>query len=80
MVSKTMMKKSLLLGVGMAAFAQEAAEKVAKDLLKKGHVSKAEGKRLVRSVYREAEISGKRVGKVMQQELHRLLKAGGKKK
>ena len=80
MVSKEMMRKSLLLGVGMAAYAQEAAEKVAKELLKKGHVNKAEGKKLVRSVYREAEVSGKRVGKVMQQELHRLMKAGKKKK
>ena len=77
---KDLVKKSLLLGVGIAAYAQDAAEKVAKDLLKKGHLDKKEGQKLVRSVYCEEGHSGKRVAKVMQEELKRLMKISPVKK
>ena len=79
MVKKNeLLRKSVLLGVGMAAYAQEAAEKVAKELLNKGHVNKAQGKKFVRSVYQEAQISGNKVAKVMQAELKHLLKMAKK--
>ena len=79
MVKKNeLLRKSVLLGVGMAAYAQEAAEKVARELLKKGHVNKAQGKKFVLSVYQEAQISGNKVAKVMQAELKHLFKIAKK--
>ena len=61
MVKKELLRKGLLLGIGVAAYAQEKAEQLAKDLVRKGHLNKAEGKKLVRAVYGEAQQSGKRI-------------------
>lgn len=79
MKAEDIVKKSLLFGVGIAAVAQEKAEQVAKELLKRGHINKAEGKRLVTAVAREAGQSGKRIAKVVQSELQRVAKAAKRK-
>ncbi len=73
-------KKGILLGVGMAAYAEEKVEQLAKELVKKGQVNKAEGKRFARSVYQEVRRSGQRINAVVQNELRRVLKASSKKK
>ena len=72
-----MLRKSLLLGVGVASFAQDKAGKTVQELLKKGHISRAEGQKLVRKVVAEAQTSGKRIAGVMQSELNRVLKMSG---
>ncbi len=79
MKREQIVKKSLLVGVGVAAYAQDKANKIAGELLKKGDLSKEEGKKLVRTVYREAEISGQRVAKVLESELKRILNVSGLK-
>jgi len=73
-------KKGILLGVGIAAYAEEKAEQLARELVKKGHVNKAEGKRFARSVYQEVRRSGQRINAVVQSELHRMLQTSSKKK
>ncbi len=78
MDKKELVRKGVLLGVGIAALAQEKAEKVAQELVKKGRINKAEGKQLVRSVYQEAAASGKRVAGVLEKELGRVLQAAGR--
>ena len=73
MVKKELLRKGLLLGIGVAAYAQEKAEQLAKDLVRKGHLNKAEGKKLVRAVYEEAQQSGKRIASTLEKEMKRVL-------
>lgn len=70
-------KKSLLLGVGLAAHAKSKMDKLVSELVKKGHINTKEGKQLVSKVAREAEMSGKRVAKVIETELKRVLRTVG---
>ncbi|MFH1275604.1 MAG: hypothetical protein ABIH82_00670 [Candidatus Woesearchaeota archaeon] len=72
---KELMKKGLLVGVGVAAFAKEKTDKFVNELLKKGHINKAEGQRLVKSVVDEAHKSGKKVASVLETELKKVFKA-----
>lgn len=74
MEKKELLRKSVLFGVGVAAYAHDQAEKLAKELISKGHFNPAEGQRLVQRVYREANISRKRISKVLEQEMNRLLR------
>ncbi len=80
MKTEQMVKKGLLVGVGLVAFAKTKAEQVVKELVKKGNLNPAEGKKAVRKICLEAEKSGKRVAEVMQAELKRLIKAVNEKK
>ena len=73
MKKEDIVKKSLLVGVGLAAFAKGKADKLVRDLVKKGNLKPAEGKKLVKSIYGEAEKSGKKVAKVMESELKRMM-------
>lgn len=79
MKKEDILKKSLLVSVGIAAYAQEKANKVARDLLKAGHLNSADGKKLVKTVVQEAQKSGARVADVMQQELQRMITVTGAK-
>ena len=74
MKKEDIVKKSLLVGVGLAAFAKGKADKLVSDLVKKGNIKPAEGKKLVKSIYGEAEKSGKKVARVMELELKRIVK------
>lgn len=74
MDKKEVLKKSLLVGVGLAAHAQEKANKLVNELLKKGHINKSEGKKLVSKVAVEAKKSGERIAKVCETELKKVLK------
>ncbi len=74
MDKKQIMKRSLLIGVGLAAHAKSKAECLAKELVKKNHIKPDEGKKLVAKIYREAEASGKRVAKVLEAELNKTIK------
>lgn len=76
---KELIRKCLLVGVGVTAYAQDKADKVVKELLRKGHINKTEGKKIVKSVVSEAQKSGKRVSKVLEGELKKLMKATGVK-
>ncbi len=71
-------KKSLMIGVGLAAFAKDKSEKMVKDLVKKGKINPKEGKKMVSSIYSEAERSGKKVAKVIESELKKMMKVVSK--
>jgi len=74
---KELVRKGFIVGAGIAAIAKEKTDKVVAEMLKKGHISQAEGKKLVRSVVSEAAKSGKRVAKVLESELSRMVKVAG---
>jgi len=76
MNQKELLKKGLLVGVGVAAYAQEKTQQVVKELARQGYLNKAEGKRLVRNICTEAELSGKRVATLLQKEMNVILKGG----
>ena len=75
MNQKELLKKGLLVGVGVAAYAQEKTQHVVKELARQGYLNKAEGKKIVRNIFVEAEKSGKRVALLLQKELNGILKA-----
>ena len=74
MKREEIVKKSLLVGVGLAAFAKEKSEKLVKDLIKKGHLNPQKGKKLVKNIYTEAELSGKKIASVLEKELIKWIK------
>jgi polyhydroxyalkanoate synthesis regulator phasin len=78
MKKEQLIKKGLLVGVGIAAYIQEKTEKFARELVKKGHLDREEGKRLVKSIYQEADNSRKKLGKIVESELKKLIKRPAK--
>ena len=77
-MKKELMKKGLLIGIGLAAYARDHANKFAKELVKKGHINEKEGKRMVKGIYNEADRSRKNISKLVEKEINKLVKAGCK--
>ncbi|MFW6254161.1 MAG: phasin family protein [Chitinivibrionales bacterium] len=50
-----MMKKSLLIGIGMAAVTKERAEEMLKNMLKDTDISASEGKKLIDEILKKTE-------------------------
>ena len=73
MAKVDLMKKGVLIGVGLAAYAQEYAEKLAKELIKKGKINQKEGRKIVSKIKKEAEKHGKTVSKLAETELRKVL-------
>ena len=73
-MKKELMKKGLLIGVGLASFAKDKADKFAKELVKKGHINEAEGRKLVKSIYGEADKSRKKISKFVEREINKVVK------
>lgn len=69
-----LVRKSVLIGVGLAAYAQEYAEKLAKELTKKGKLSQAEGKKMVKKIYQEAKRNSEKVSQVAEAEVKKILR------
>ena len=77
---KKIVRQGALLGLGVAAYAKEEAEKLAKELLSGGHINSGEGKKLVRAIYKEAETSRRNITNAVEKELKRLVNTGKGKK
>jgi len=77
---RQLVRNCLLVGVGVAAFAREKAEKAVKGLVKKEKLSKTEGKKLVRAIYQEADKSRKRITSIVERELKKVIKPSKKAK
>ena len=75
-MKKELMKKGLLIGVGLAAYARDHANKFAKELIKKGHINEKEGKKMVKGIYNEADRSRKNISKLVEKEINKLVKTG----
>ncbi|MEW5896321.1 MAG: hypothetical protein AB1668_01390 [Nanoarchaeota archaeon] len=80
MKKEQLLRKGLLIGVGVAAYAKERAQKAAKELVRRGNISEAEGKKLVKKIYLEAEKSRKRIASVVESEMKRLMNAADRKR
>lgn len=75
MAKQDLLKKGLLIGVGAAAYAQEKTEQLAKELIRRGHINKAEGKKMVRKIYGEAERNTRKISRLAEQEIKKILNA-----
>ncbi len=69
---KKIVQRGALLGLGVAAYAKDEAEKLAKELIGGGHINTHEGKKLVRTIYKEADTSRRNITTAIENEIKRL--------
>ncbi|MBU0629033.1 MAG: hypothetical protein KKC75_07635 [Nanoarchaeota archaeon] len=62
-------KKGLLTAIGTASIAAEKADKILKEVVKKGIISTKDAKILVGKLAKEAEASSKRLQKIISEEI-----------
>lgn len=74
---KDIIKKSFLLGLGVASMTSKQAEKAVKGLVKKNAVTINEGRQMLGKVRKHAERESKRVSRFAQQEAKRVAKELG---
>ncbi len=74
---KEIVKKSFLLGLGAASITKAKAEKIARELAKKGAVNTKDRRQLVRRVLEEANKERKRVQSLVKKEADRIIKKAG---
>ena len=74
---RDLIRKSFLLGLGAASLTKAKAEKIVKELAKKGSVGTKEGRQLVNSVLAEANKERKRIQALVQKEANRIAKKTG---
>lgn len=74
---KDIIKKSFLLGLGAVSITKAKAEKIAKELVKKGAVNRKDGGQWVTMVLAEANKGRKRVQSLAKKEADRIVKKAG---
>tara|TARA_B100000315_G_scaffold219228_1_gene221023 strand:- start:237 stop:545 length:309 start_codon:yes stop_codon:yes gene_type:complete len=62
-------KKALLTAIGIASIAREKAEKIAKEAVKAGLLSRKEGTKLVQGFLKKAESESVRVHKILTKQV-----------
>ena len=82
MAKKDMLRKSVLLGIGLGALTKEKVEKYVKRLQREGHLDVGEGKKLAREMLAEGKRMEKRLRASVQKrvKMARKLKAKYKSK
>ena len=71
---KKLLRKSFLIGLGVASLTKKRAEKSVKKLIKKGLITKKDGDGLIRKMLVEANNERKRIEKFMAAEIKREFK------
>lgn len=69
-----LIKKTILTGLGIASLTKEKAEKLVKDLIKEGEVSKGEGSKLVKELLEKVDTNKKAVEKQVENTVKNVLK------
>ena len=69
-----LIKKTILTGLGVASLTKEKAEKLVKDLIKEGEVSKGEGSKLVKELLKKAKENKNAIEKQVEKTVHNVLK------
>lgn len=75
LIKKDVIRKIALLGVGIAALSREKAKRLAEELARTERINEKEGKALVNSILRQAEVSGRALEKKVKGELQRTIKS-----
>jgi polyhydroxyalkanoate synthesis regulator phasin len=71
---KDLINKGLAFGLGLAVVSKEQIEKLVDELVKKGEVSAAESKDLIRELFEKGEAEKKEMNARIHQQLDKLLK------
>ena len=74
---KDLVKKALLLGIGLAAITEEKLREFVAELESKGELSKEEGKSLVKELLAEREKQRKELERRIAEEVERALTKAG---
>lgn len=70
---KDLLSKGLALGLGLAVVSKEQIEKLVDELVKKGEVSTAESKELVRDLFEKGEAEKKEMNARIHEQVEKLL-------
>ena len=73
-IMDNLIKKTILTGLGIASLTKEKAEKLVKDLIKEGEVSKGEGSKLVKELLEKVDTNKKAVEKQVENTVKNVLK------
>lgn len=73
-IMDNLIKKTILTGLGVISLTREKAEKLVKDLVKEGEVSKGEGSKLVKDLLEKAETNKKAIEKQVENTVKNVLK------
>lgn len=76
---KDKLRKAMLIGLGLAVVTKEKAEKLSKELMKKGQLNEKDARALVNKIMAEVEKNRKRAEQEITRQLNTVLK-GAKKK
>lgn len=71
---KDLINKGLAFGLGLAVVSKEQLEKLVDELVKKGEVSAAESKELIRALFEKGEAEKKEMNARIHEQLEKLLK------
>lgn len=71
---KDLIKKGLALGLGLAVVSKEQIEKFVDEMVKKGEVSSAESKEMIRDLFEKGEAEKKELNARIHEQLDKLLK------
>jgi len=71
---KDLINKGLAFGLGLAMVSKEQIEKFVDELVKKGDVSAAESKELIRKLFEKGEAEKKEMNARIHEQLEKLLK------
>ena len=77
---RSWLRKSTLIGLGIVSVTKSKAEKLAKELMKQGHVSEKEGRKFAAQIVKETRKQGAQLQKVVDREVKKALKKGKKRK
>src|SRR3989338_7649843 len=75
---KDVMKKTALIGLGIACITREKAERLARDLEKRGELSAKDKKKMLDKVMKQSKTHTAKLEKLMRSEVGKALKATGK--
>lgn len=70
-----LIRKIGLLGVGIASLTREKAEKITKDLVKKGNITEAEGRKLTQDLIKKSMVATKNMETKINKELKKTIKS-----
>jgi polyhydroxyalkanoate synthesis regulator phasin len=74
----SLLRKSTLIGLGVASLSKKKADKLVKQLTKHGHVSEKEGRKLAKDLLNESKKHAKRLQNLIEKEVKKALKTGRK--
>ena len=71
----SLIKKGLMLGLGITSMTKEAIEKTVKELEKKGEINTKEGKKMVEDLLKKSKKQNEEIKKIIEEQVQKALKS-----